>query len=387
MPSLGQKLVGGLIAPRPARISLNDGRFTLILDSGAQHPTIPPILSIQVIFVGGNSHVSKTYMPDPYEKDSPTPPTCWSDNGVAPSDQVAKPESPTCAVCPHNRWIGTGPTATPPECSDRKKTAVLVAGAGDTVFLLDIPPASLKPFRKYMAYLGGEVKHDPEHVLTTLTMVDRVLQFSAAGYVPDELKPKIDQIVASPAPDDVVNEHDRPHQAALAGPAPNLPGHQHAIERQFAAQPLPVAAPEPVDMIPETFTDPRFAAAAADQAAREAKPMTSQEAEAHNSGKPARKPRSDKGVPRKEPQLGTPEQAGLGQPGVSADPFSRMYPAAPVNERNPPQQGFIQPTQTDQRAVGAMPELAAKFGMSQAAPAPTDMSDLLTKAFGLRIGK
>jgi hypothetical protein len=353
------------------------------LDSGAQHPTIPPILSIQVIFVGGNSHVSKTYMPDPYEKDSPTPPTCWSDNGVAPSDQVAKPESPTCAICPHNKWIGTGPNATPPECSDRKKTAVLVAGAGDTVFLLDIPPASLKPFRKYMAYLGGEVKHDPEHVLTTLTMVDRVLQFSAAGYVPDELKPKIDQIVASPAPDDVVNEHDRPHQAALAGPAPNLPGHQHAIERQFAAQPLPVAAPEPVDMIPETFTDPRFAAAAADQAAREAKPMTSQEAEAHNSGKPARKPRSDKGVPRKEPQLGTPEQAGLGQPGVSADPFARMYPQAPTDERNPPPQEFIH------RDLNPAPQLnsAAQFGMAQAGPPPADMSNMLTKAFGLRIGK
>jgi hypothetical protein len=167
---------------------------------------------------------------------------------------------------------------------------------------------------------------------------------------------------------------------ALAAPSP-LPATITNQQAQFKL------APEPVDVIPEQFTDPRFAAAAADQAAREAKPMTSQEAEAHNSGKPARKPRSDKGVPRKEPQLGTPEQAGLGQPGVSADPFSRMYPAAPVNERNPPQQGFIQPTQTDQRAVGAMPELAAKFGMSQAAPAPTDMSDLLTKAFGLRIGK
>jgi len=412
MPSLGQKLVGGLSAPQPARISLNDGRFTLYTDNGAQHPTVAPGLVIQVIFVGGNSHVSKRlYSEDEYDAENHNRPTCWSDNGTAPSDQVSTPQSPTCGMCPHNQWKGTGSTAIPPVCSDRKKTAVMVSGAGNSVFLLDIPPASLKPFKKYMAYLGGEVHAEPEEVITTLTMENRVLKFECAGHVPDGLKSGIKAIVDNPATDDVVNEHDRPHQLSLGAPTPAkaAPALDKAAQlgQQWEAAPrpaqfkitepvssvhidraIPASTFDNIDVIPEQFTDPRFAHAAADQAAREAaKPMTAEQALAHNESKPARKPRSDKGVPRKTDQdqltsglsptgNAIPAQAFAPEP-QPADPFARMYPK--VDERNPPPPngGFIQP------------ESKAQFGMvEKPAPIPDDLhAAMLDKAFGLRIGK
>jgi hypothetical protein len=60
-----------------------------------------------------------------------------------------------------------------------------------------------------------------------------------------------------------------------------------------------------------------------------------------------------------------------------------MYPQAPTDERNPPPQEFIH------RDLNPAPQLnsAAQFGMAQAGPPPADMSNMLTKAFGLRIGK
>lgn len=396
--NLGATLAAGLTQPMPNRISLKDDRFTLILESGQNHPQIPPSLSLQVIFVGGNPHPSRVYYAsdDVYDPDNANAPVCWSDNGVGPSEKVASPVSPTCAMCPNSAWTKiTAMGSKVPPCMTRKKVAVLVAGAGDTVFLLDIPPGSLKPFSQYMSKLGGELHASPEEVVTTLTMTNKQLGFETAAWLPESMLPAVAQVVASSAPDDVVGAHDRPHQA--------MPTHAQQWSdkipltpeqaAQWNANPHRRVFAPPVDTIPEQFTDPRFAQVAADQARREAAPMTAEQALAHNEGKPARKPRSDKGQPRKETVVGagaiptqtfTPPNSGgpltfgapsNGQDGQPADQFARMYPQAPQDERNPPPQGFIQPNPTPQ------------FGMAQPAPAPEDMTDLLTKAFGLRIRK
>lgn len=346
MPSLGQKLTGGLSAPRPARVSLNDGKFTLFMDSGAQHPTIPPALQLQVIFVGGNSHVSKVLYDGNYDADTPNAPKCWSDNGVAPSDQVPSPVSPTCAVCPNNRWVGQGAGATPPACMDRKKTAVLVAGAGDTVFLLDVPPASLKPFGKYMAYLSREVHEDPENIITKLTMENRVLKFESVGHVPDTLKPQIKKLVEDPATDDVVNEHDRRHQLSLAPPAPKV---------DFARLEAAVVEPIPTQFAPmtsnqaEAFHTPSAQSQVVEQFA---------EVVAEFAEPKARKPRG----PNK------PKETVVGPGPIPAATFdgvqgkTEFVSPSPFNERNPPPQ----------------------FGMQEKPPAPpSDFNAMIENAFKL----
>lgn len=384
---LGAKLAAGLTQPMPNRISLKDDRFTLVLESGQNHPQVAPALSLQVIFVGGNPHPSRVYYAsdDVYDPDNANAPVCWSDNGVGPSDKVAHPISPTCAMCPNSAWTKiTAMGSKVPPCMTRKKVAVLVAGAGDTVFLLDIPPGSLKPFSQYMSKLGGELHASPEEVVTTLTMTNKQLGFETAAWLPESMLAAVAQVVASSAPDDVVGAHDRPLQVLLTAAPTSFPTNNPA------SFPHP-SAPQPVDVIPEQFTDPRFAQAAADQARREAtvlggdqfaqQPMTSQEAEAHNSGKAPRKPRSDKGQPRKDTVVGPgpiPAQTFAVPEPQPADPFARMFPQASQDERNPPpvEHTFIQ---------SSVP--SSQFGMAQPAPAPSDMSDMLTKAFGLRIGK
>lgn len=395
--NLGATLAAGLTQPMPNRISLKDDRFTLVLESGQNHPQVAPSLSLQVIFVGGNPHPSRVYYAsdDVYDPDNANAPVCWSDNGVGPSEKVASPVSPTCAMCPNSAWTKiTAMGSKVPPCMTRKKVAVLVAGAGDTVFLLDIPPGSLKPFSQYMSKLGGELHASPEEVVTTLTMTNKQLGFETAAWLPEGMLAGVAQVVASSAPDDVVGAHDRPHQARIAAPQNDPHAQQWGDTIKLTSKPTPEQAAQwnanppmrvfepPVDVIPEQFTDPRFAQVAADQAAREAQPMTSQEAEAHNSGKAPRKPRSDKGQPRTSTGPIAP-QTTFTKPvePAPADPFARMYPQAPQDERNPPPQGFIRPDQMD---TG---NRAAQFGMAQPAPAPSDMSDMLTKAFGLRIGK
>ena len=70
--ALGNKLAGGLQAPRPNRISLKDDRFTLIMESGQVNPQVPPALSINAIIVGSNSHASRVFYDlDSFDADNP----------------------------------------------------------------------------------------------------------------------------------------------------------------------------------------------------------------------------------------------------------------------------------------------------------------------------
>jgi len=248
-----------------------------------------------------------------------------------------------------------------PACSSRKKVAVLVAGAGSDVFLLDIPSASLKPFGLYMARLGGELHASPEEVVTEITMVNKELAFRELSWLPESMLPAVAQIVASDAPDMVVGAHDRPVQVRLPSSAPI----REAIAAPYPQQPSTEMQPDPFAlMYPKGPVATQYQTPAFDERnPPPPDPMTSQEAEAANGGKPPRKPRADKGVPRKQETV-------VGPGPIPAQTFAAPQ-AAP--------ESFIwnQPTAP-----------APSFGMqAQPATPPTEMADMLSKAFGLRIGQ
>ena len=381
--SIGTRLAGGLQAPRPNRISLKDDRFTLIMESGQPNPSVPPALSIQVIFVGSNSHASRVYYDsDTYDADNPDAPVCWSDNGVGPSEKSSQPQAPTCGQCPKAVWGSAVSKMTGkgiPACAGRKKVAVLVAGAGNEVFLLDIPGGSTKAFGHYLAHLVNDLHAAPEGVVTKLTMINKELVFEDAMWVPEAMLPQITQIVNSGAPDLVVNEHDRPVQARLSGPAPQPRIGTFAPKPQQPSTEMqpnrgfdlmypkgPVASQYQHDeRNPPPPPEPSFAP-----------PMTAQEAEAANSGKP-RKPRSDKGVPRK------------GETVIGAGPIPPQTFAAPPPATNPPQQFIGQPLQPSpqQQPFIGQPLLQPSFGMNrEPQPAPEALDDAISRAFGLRVG-
>src|SRR5271166_4765047 len=189
MPDINSRLAGGLSASQPPRISLDEDRFTLIDENGAKHPTLQPSLSLDVIVVGGNPHVSRIYYEGGFNRKDTAAPAFYSDNGVAPSEGAQKPQAVTCAVCPQAEWskVNTETGSTTPWCRTTKKIAVLVAGAGEDVFLLNIPPASLKKSWQPYINLLREQGAPMQAVITRLTMEEKVLRFNAAGWVPERL--------------------------------------------------------------------------------------------------------------------------------------------------------------------------------------------------------
>lgn len=170
---IAQQAAAGIMSSQPARISIAGNRFTRIDSAGQSMPMLMqypdprtgqlvsvPAHELRIIVVGANPHASKIYFEGTYDASSGDnlPPTCWSDNGVAPSAQVeaAKVQSTTCALCPHNAFgtsrINGQLGGKGKACADKKKTAVRLAPewGDDTIYQLQIPPASLKDLAAYM---------------------------------------------------------------------------------------------------------------------------------------------------------------------------------------------------------------------------------------------
>src|SRR5580698_6283874 len=144
----------------PPTISLKDDRFSFVDTAGER--TAHEALALKVIVIGVNKHgPSKVYWGRSYDPKAAENerPQCWSDNGIGPSNESLTPQAETCAVCPHNAWgsavsqmTGKGIKA----CSDRKKLAVIVPEHNsDTVYLLNVPPASFGNLGAYVKKLAG----------------------------------------------------------------------------------------------------------------------------------------------------------------------------------------------------------------------------------------
>ena len=222
--SLTTALVAGLGRAQPPRISLDQDRFTVLMANGERHPMIEPSLSLDVIIVGGNEHVSRIYWEEGYDRSSPAAPICWSDNGVGPSVESLTPQNATCSGCPRAQWTKINANGNKvPWCSQSKKLAVLVAGAGDTVFMLAVPPKSMsETYKPYMAHLANE-HTEPYQIVTHLTFEDKVLHFAALDWVPEGLLDGVVKIVDSEEPDVVVGAKDKAIQGTTALPKPEAP--------------------------------------------------------------------------------------------------------------------------------------------------------------------
>lgn len=230
------------------RISIKGGRFTLIDAGGIKYPW--PRLDLPVIVVGANPNKSKVYYEGKFDPDTTMPPTCYSDNGTAPSAQAQQKMARTCAECELGGWgsdtseISGKPTKA---CNDRKKVAVIVVGdTANLVYEMQIPPASLKLWTKYCGFVGsnttpdGNRKADLSDLVTSITFDDNhpfVLNFKECAWL-DQVDGH-GQIHANGAPDggawiaswiddiwdsemwqDLVGFKDQPWSGALPAPSP-----------------------------------------------------------------------------------------------------------------------------------------------------------------------
>lgn len=346
-----EDMVAGIGSNLPAHLSIANNRFTLVDSSGNEKPV--QTFHLDVCIIGSNNNVSRVFY-DPAKKFDPkgtdnTPPLCFSDNGTGPSRQSSMPQAPTCAVCPHAEWGSAVSQMTGrgiPACQSGKKVAFIVPGdADDIVYMLKVPPASLKNLQKYVKTLAanaiGGRPAEPPDVITRLEFESQgVLKFDAVGIVDEDTFNRTEQVYASDAialvtgRDDVAIDPTRQLAApvqtngAIAGP-----------------QPPRMAPPAPVN--PQVNPAPPPLTFSASPAAQTAQQVL------HEPAKPPKATR---------------------KPKVAEAP-------APTAEDGLAIPGFLRRTQEAESPPAAA---AANFGMVNNAPPPSnDVNEALTKAFAL----
>ena len=157
---VAQQAVAGINAfSAPNRVSIRAGRFHYVDTEGVETDVQENNgVALDVIVLDANPVVSKLYYEGAYNPGAtePVAPTCFSDNGIGPSDRSTAPQAATCAVCPHGVW-GSKVTPTGSKvkaCADIKKIAVVPASnPTGAVYGLNIPAASLKPWSSFVAML------------------------------------------------------------------------------------------------------------------------------------------------------------------------------------------------------------------------------------------
>jgi hypothetical protein len=354
------KLAAGLGVAQPPRLSLKDDRFTLLMANGDKHPTIAASLTVDVIVVGGNANASKIYYEGDYDSADAVAPVCWSDNGVAPSERAGTPQSENCATCQWAVWgskisnMGSKVQA----CATYKKIAVIVAGAGDTVFLLQIPPNSLKPWRNYIAHLQNLDGTEATEVITRVSMENKTLGFEPVDFLPENLLGYVDKVIGSDEPAIVCGERDRPRQGAL--PAPVTAETRQISQRPEARE--EVSAPAKMAAAIATFGPATPARDTPDEGAARIKALEAQLAKlSGGQGTVAAEPAPTEPVRRRR---------------AAARPNETVVGAGPV-----PAGAFLAP---------GSPEIAKSqptFGVTAAPPPPpAGVQAALDKAFGFGAG-
>ena len=262
------KAIAGIGGGMPAYISIRGAKWHLVGADGEEAQVNQ--LHLDVIVLGGNEHVSKSYYSGPYDpaQGGGSPPDCFSDNGVAPSSQAMTPQHATCAGCAHAAW---GSKITPTgshvkACSDSKKLAVVLAadtpilvnGAASVakayaeVYLLRVPAASMRNWRDYAKDIRGRgvpiigvvarMTFDPQASYPALL-------FQAVGFVPNEsVFQQLMTLKDQPGTAEAIGANDRPLLAAsnatgTTGQSPLAPVAAAAPAPTPPAAPLPVAAP------------------------------------------------------------------------------------------------------------------------------------------------
>lgn len=253
--------IAGIGGGAPPMVSIRASKFRLVGADGVE--MMVNQLHLDVVLLDGNKNVSKMYYDSPYNAadNDAKPPTCFSDNGIAPSVEAQLPQSALCATC---RWAEFGSKVTDAgknskACSDSKKIAIVlatdtpvvingaagIAKAYEQMFLLRLPTMSMKPWKIY----GKSVldRHVPlQGVVTRVTFDPQAdypaLMFQATGFLTDEAVFR--QLMAKKETSDVqtaIGATDQPRQAAPALAAP--PAYM-----QTPAPAVPPAAPPPAAM-------------------------------------------------------------------------------------------------------------------------------------------
>ena len=275
--ALALSLGGGLTSNSGfPRISIKASRFRIV---EGDSETVLPETTLQVIIVGANPRLSKTWYSKQWTPDSePQAPDCFSLDGISPDPEATMPQHDLCASCPQNAW---GSKVTPmgqqiKACSDTKRLAVVAADdPSGPVYLLTVTPAALKGLNQYQKELS--MRGIPAEIVKTSITFDTdasfpKLKFGFGGFIDEDTQRVVDSLFGSESVREVTGEIVRrpvevPAPAApVAAPAP-------APKPAVRVAPAPVveAAPAPAAPAAEPAT-PKRGFGAAKKTAKPAAP-------------------------------------------------------------------------------------------------------------------
>jgi len=121
------------------RISIKGGKFRMMVD-GEQVGINKGDLNVVIVDAAA---VARTYYEGSYDPENPSAPTCWSHDTRVPAPEVAEEnrKAPRCADCPMNvKGSGQGDSRA---CRFSQRLAVVLDGALDEVYQMQIPAASI----------------------------------------------------------------------------------------------------------------------------------------------------------------------------------------------------------------------------------------------------
>lgn len=247
--ALGAALTGGLSAGQSfPKISIKSSRFRI---KEGDTETVLESTSLDVVIVGANPRLSKTWYAKAWDKDAePTAPDCYSLDGISPDPESENPQNDLCASCPHNAW-GSKVTDSGQQvkaCADKKRLAVVAADdASGPVYLLEVTPAALKGLNQYQKELS--VRGIPPEIVKTRVSFDTdasfpKLQFTFGGFLDADVQEVVDGLFGTAQVKEITGE--KPSQAVavpqIAKPAPAPVAPKPVVK---AAAPVVEPAPAP----------------------------------------------------------------------------------------------------------------------------------------------
>ncbi len=380
---LADAAMGGLSSGGVNHVSIRMNRFTLVDAAGNKQPL--QSFHMDAVIVDANPHMSKIYYKEAFDPNAEDfkPPVCFSDNGLAPSRQAQEPQNKTCSDCPLNAWGSDVSRVTGKRtkaCNDVKKIAIFRPEDPSMVFLLRVPPASLKLLGGYIKTLIGN-NVEPSMMITRISFdpqTQGVLNFSAVNWIDEKQAARVNEILDAKGADTLVGKDDQP----FTGQVTAQPAAQQLAAPQQASLPPPpvIQATQPVQQgyparqmptphqqfVPPQQTLPPW------NTAEQAAPAPAEAA-----------PKKPRGRPKKAEteQQPMPAQAPFMQAAPPTHPFPQ--PVQQRQEEGPPNPtvipAFLQPQQAaPPPAQGGFPNMQTN------APAPSaDLQAALAAALNL----
>jgi len=121
------------------QISIKGGVWRMVV--GGEEVAKNEERAMNFVVIASGKGVTRTFYADKYEEGKDIKPACWSAEGVVPNEEVANPQSKTCASCPQNiEGSGDGKARA---CRYSKRLAVALENdIGGNIYRLSVPAKS-----------------------------------------------------------------------------------------------------------------------------------------------------------------------------------------------------------------------------------------------------